>query len=103
MTRAAAARAAAELEDTAPGSILEGNSEDEDMVEGPLSEPDAPTNLVLSQCLTLALSMQQLGLFGSSSLPMKAAQAAGQVFTRSHKGNNLNPGVFFPRVTLEQP
>ena len=55
MTRAAAARAAAELADTAPGSILEGASEDEDMADGPLPGPDAPTNLVCSHCLSLTL------------------------------------------------
>lgn len=44
MTRAAAARAAAELADTAPGSVMEEEDEmDEDMAEGPGPDYDLVT------------------------------------------------------------
>lgn len=47
MTRAAAARVAAELADTAPGSMMEEDSdEDEDVAEGPMSEADLPLDMV---------------------------------------------------------
>lgn len=45
MTRAAAARVAAELADTAPGSVMEDGSDD-DAAEGPSSEADLPLDLV---------------------------------------------------------
>ena len=48
MTRAAAARVAAELADTAPGSVMEEDS-DEDMAEGPMSEAELPADMV-SNC-----------------------------------------------------
>lgn len=51
MTRAAAARVAAELADTAPGSVMEEDSEDEDMAEGPLSESSLPAVVVSSSLL----------------------------------------------------
>ena len=52
MTRAAAARVAAELADTAPGSVMEEDS-DEDMAEGPLAESSLPADVVSNNLLLL--------------------------------------------------